>query len=53
MLRACIWPVYRGLNGRTGQFGCLVGTRFGHLSDFSDSFLTEFSEVLVALVRRP
>jgi hypothetical protein len=51
MLRACIWLVYRGLNGRTGRFGCLVGTRFGHLRDFSDSFFTEFYEVRIAPVQ--
>ncbi len=31
--------------GRTGRFGCLGGAAFRALRDFSDSFLTEFSEV--------
>jgi hypothetical protein len=44
-LRACIWPAYGAKTGRTGRFWCFVGSRFGHLRDFSDSFLTAFSEV--------
>ena len=35
-------PRMRVKTGRTGRFGCFVGSRFGHLRGFSDSFFTEF-----------
>src|SRR3954452_23559613 len=37
--------------GRKMPFGCLMRPRPGHLRDFSDSFLTGFSEVRIAPVQ--
>src|SRR5215213_11371869 len=47
-LRALIWSVYRAKTGRIAPLRCPERPRLTPLRDFSDSFLTEFSEVRTA-----
>ena len=40
-----IWAAFRGQDGPNGAARVPVRPCFEHLRDFSDSFLTEFSEI--------